>query len=176
MAEDVVFDLLDGDRAGPLADQLRDLYAEVYAEPPYSEGPRHVAQFVRWLAGEVDRAGFSLARATAGGELVGAAYGFTLPAGDWMQPAVGGPPPAEVLDAPKFNVAEWMVRREHRGAGVGGRLLELVLADRPEPWAILASNPAAPARQIYQRRGWRQYGGIAPKTMPPMDVLVRPLH
>jgi GNAT superfamily N-acetyltransferase len=169
---DVTYEKLDGQQARPFAGELQELYAEVYAEPPYHEGPSHVAQFARWLADELGKPGFTLATArNCDSVLMGAAYGFTLPPGEWMEPK-GAAPPADIQDAPKFNVAEWMVRAPYRGQGVGGRLMDLVLSDRSEPWAILASNPAADARRIYERWGWVQHGQIAPKTMPAMDVLV----
>jgi GNAT superfamily N-acetyltransferase len=171
---DVTYDLLSGAAARPLAGQVRDLYAEVYAEPPYHEGPQHVAQLVRWLAAELDRPGFALARAQADDTLAGAAYGFTLPAGEWMEPAASEPPPA-IRDVPKFTIAEWMVRASYRGTGIGRRLLDLILDGRAEPYAILASNPAAVARGIYARWGWTKQGIIRPRSMPEMDVLVLPL-
>jgi GNAT superfamily N-acetyltransferase len=168
---DVVYTVVYGRDSDRLVDELRDLYAEVYAEPPYCEGPTHVAQFVRWLTDEIDKPGFTvaMARSRAGG-LAGAAYGFTLPAGEWMEPAATEPP-AHIRNVPKFNIAEWMVSAAYRCHGIGRHLLDLLLAGRTEPWAVLASNPAAAARQIYERWGWKQYGRIAPRTMPPMDVL-----
>jgi hypothetical protein len=171
----VRYELLDATGARPLAGQMRDLYAEVYAEPPYLEGPEHVRSFARHLNREFTLPGFALAVAFDGVELVGAVYGFTLPPGAWMETRVAEPP-ADLLDLPKLKVAEWMVRASHRGTGAGRRLLGMLLADRPEPLAVLASNPAATARRIYERWGWVRVGQISPKTMPPMDVLVLRLH
>ncbi|MEQ4304820.1 GNAT family N-acetyltransferase [Plantactinospora sp. B6F1] len=170
----LVYELLDADQARPLSLELERLYAEVYAEPPYEEGPEHTAQFRRWFRDHCRQSGFSLARAMDGEQLVGVAYGHTMPAGGWMEPRVDDPP-GHLLDVPKLTIPEWMVRRPYRGRGVGRRLLAMLLADRPEPCAILASNPAAPARQLYDRMGWQQYGTIRPKLIPPMDVLVLPL-
>jgi ribosomal protein S18 acetylase RimI-like enzyme len=166
----MLVDLLDGEHAWPLADAARDLYAEVYAEPPYNEGPELVARFVEHFAADVRRDGFSLARAVDGGQLVGVAYGWTMPAGRWWSNATS-PAPDEVRDAPKFAIMEWMVQRQHRGAGVGRQLLRLLLADRPEPWATLASHPESAARRIYDRLGWAQVGNSRPSMMPPMDLL-----
>lgn len=170
----VDYELLDGTGTREHFEELRGLYGEVYAEPPYLEGPEHVASFGRYLTRELDLPGFRLALAANDRCMVGAAYGFTLPPGEWMEPSAVEPPP-HIRDVPKFNVAEWMVRASFRGAGIGRRLIDMLLADRTEPWAVLASNPAAPARHIYQRWGWQPYGRIEPKTMPPMDVLALPL-
>jgi hypothetical protein len=166
------YELIDGNRARRLTGELRDLYAEVYAEPPYLEGPQHVAAFARTLTRELDLPGFALAAALDGSLLAGAAYGFTLPPGAWMEPRAADPPP-QLLDTAKLNVAEWMVRVGYRSGRVGRRLLDMLLTDRPESLAVLASNPEAPARQIYERWGWTPVGQIVPKTMPPMDVLIR---
>lgn len=171
---DVAYATLIGAEASAHVGALTHLYAEVYAEPPYSEGPEHVAQFERWIGSEVDNDGFKLVLALVGDDLAGAAYGFTLPPGSWMEPAAS-PPPPNLNDLPKFNIAEWMVRNKYRGAGIGRQLLDRLLDSRPEPIAILASNPEAPARRIYERWGWQKRGAIRPRTMPEMDVLVRPI-
>lgn len=170
----VTYELLDGTATRGHFEELRELYGEVYAEPPYLEGPEHVASFSRHLTRELDLPGFRLALATHDGQIIGAAYGFTLSAGEWMEPSAEEPP-AHIRDIPKFNVAEWMVRSPFRGGGIGRRLLDMLLAERSEAWAVLASNPAAPARRIYERWGWKPHGRIEPKTMPSMDVLALPL-
>ncbi|MBF9131380.1 GNAT family N-acetyltransferase [Plantactinospora sp. S1510] len=172
---DLVYDLLDTDQARPLAVEMERLYGEVYAEPPYEEGPEHAAQFRRWFRAERRKPGFSLARAVDGDLLVGVAYGHTMPAGEWMEPRADDPPD-HLLGVPKLTIPEWMVRQPYRGRGAGRRLLAMLLADRAEPYAILASNPAAPARRLYERMGWEQHGIIRPKSIPPMDVLVLPLR
>jgi hypothetical protein len=168
------YNLLDGQRAAKLADAMRALYAEVYAEPPYCEGEEHLHRFVEHYAEEVCKAGFSLAVAFDDDQLVGAAHGWTMPPGVWFSSPTSDPPP-EILNQTKFAIMEWMVRKPYRQAGVGRRLLDLVLADRSEPYAILASNPAAPARLIYDRLGWRLCGTTQPSLMPPMHILALPL-
>ncbi len=161
---------VDAAEAKRLCDPMRDLYAEVYAEPPYREGTEHVARFVDHYAQALSRDGFSLAVAFAGDRLAGAAYGRTMAAGTWFGSPVGDPPP-EILNAPKFFVTEWMVRQAYRRQGAGRRLLDLLLADRGERYAVLSCNPAVPARQIYERYGWRLCGHTAPELLPPMDTL-----
>lgn len=67
------------------------LYAVVYAEPPYAEGPEQVAGFANGLPDETRRDGFTLVVAEDGEVLVGAAYG------GGCQPAVGGRAPTPSL-------------------------------------------------------------------------------
>jgi uncharacterized protein (DUF305 family) len=57
------YELLAGHGARTHLEQLVELYAEVYAEPPYLEGPGHVASFRRHVTREVDLPGFALALA-----------------------------------------------------------------------------------------------------------------
>ena len=163
--------LLDPQQALALTKQMRELYAEVYAEPPYCEGPQFVARFTEHYTEELDLPGFSLTAATDGELLLGACYGWTMVAGRWFSsPTVE--PPAEIMNVEKFAIMEWMVRQPHRQLGIGRKLLDLVLTDRPEPYAILASNPDAPARQIYEKRlGWQFCGSTEGGFMPPMDIL-----
>ena len=155
-------------------DELVDLYAEVFAEPPYNEGPDHVRRFRGWLTGEFDTPGFTLIRATVGDTLIGMAYGYQMPAGEWWRDAIEDPPDG-VRKALKFAVMEWAVRGEYRGRGVGRRLMFDLLHGRAEQYATLNVNPAAPARNIYRRLGWQPCGSTNPKYMPPMDILVRRL-
>ncbi len=172
--DDVVYDRLNAAQTAAQLDALVDVYAEVFAEEPYCEGPEDVARFRRWLRDELKKPGFTLVRAVAEEQLIGYAYGYTMPPGEWWRhPTVD--PPAEIRDVEKFAVMEWAVRSSWRGHGIGRRLLDQLLAGRPEPYATLTVNPAATARRIYQRWGWRQYGAIRPKRMPPMDVLAIPL-
>jgi ribosomal protein S18 acetylase RimI-like enzyme len=151
-----------------------DLYAVVFAEPPYNEGPEHAAKFRKWLTKELDSPGFTLVRAIAGTELVGMAYGYTMPAGEWWHNATE-PPPADIRDRRKFVVMEWAVRADHRRRGIGRQLMTELLTGRSEPYATLNANPAAAARDIYVRWGWQQRGRTHPKNYPPMDILVLPL-
>ena len=62
------------------------------------------------------------------------------------------PPPGEVLESSKFAVIELDVRRSHRGQGLGGKLLEKLLEDRPEKYATLAAIPNSLAHGMYVRR------------------------
>ncbi|MEU8179317.1 GNAT family N-acetyltransferase [Micromonospora sp. NPDC049044] len=152
---------------GPLV----DLYGCVYAAPPYEEGPDQVARFRDGLPGEAVRPGFTLVTVAEGVSLVGAAYGWTMPAGHWWSRAAADPP-ADIRAASKLAVMEWIVHPRHRGAGIGAELMRRLLADRPERYATLASDPRSHARKVYARNGWQQIGTSILPWGPPMDLLV----
>ncbi|WP_223884325.1 GNAT family N-acetyltransferase [Micromonospora craniellae] len=150
---------------------LADLYGIVYAEPPYGEGPEEVAGFRNGLPEEARRPGFTLITAHDQGVLVGAAYGWTMGSGRWWRRA-GQDPPADVREADKFAVMEWIVRPAQRGRGVGAELMRRLLDARSEPVATLASNPRSAARTIYARAGWVQVGDTTTPWGARMDLLV----
>src|SRR5258708_4452411 len=105
------FDLLDGAGAAPLVDAIRDLYAEVYAEPPYYESEEDVARFVGRFTEDEQRVGFSLSIASNDDELIGAAYGWTMESGRWFKWAKTEVP-GTLRGASKFAIMEWLVRRQ----------------------------------------------------------------
>jgi GNAT superfamily N-acetyltransferase len=151
--------------------ELRAVYADVFWLPPYNEGPEMADEFVDRLAEESKRPGFSLVAACGGGRLLGFAYGYTMPAGEWWD-GTDRPAPEEVKAADKLAVIEWAVLPDRRGAGIGRRLLDELLAGRREQWATLTVVPAADARVIYDRWGWRQVASTRPGRMPGMAVML----
>lgn len=150
---------------------VRAVYAEVFSLPPYNEGPEMADEFLGRLAEESKRPGFGLVAAYDGGRLLGFAYGYTMPAGKWWH-GTDCPAPDKVKTADKFAVIEWAVLPDQRGAGIGRRLLDELLADRRVRYATLAVNPAADARAIYERWGWRQVASTRPGKMPGMAVML----
>ncbi|WP_250002120.1 GNAT family N-acetyltransferase [Actinoplanes sp. M2I2] len=161
----------DGASAAPLLQDLVDLYAAVYSEPPYQEGPAEVERFRTTLPAELDRPGFRLISAHDDQDLVGAAYGWTMTAGTWWSRADESPP-ASLRDVDKLAVMEWIVRPSHRGQGIGNNLLDRLITQRPEDFATLNSDPRSVARKIYERSGWRQVARSTLPWGPPMDILV----
>ncbi|SCF44492.1 GNAT family N-acetyltransferase [Micromonospora mirobrigensis] len=154
---------------------LGDLYAVVYAEPPYREGAEEINRFRTCLPDQAARPGFTLITAEDDGDLVGATYGWTMPAGTWWSRA-DTDPPAEVHDADKIAVLEWIVHPQRRGQGIGAALMSRLLRERSEPYATLASDPRSRARAIYARNGWRQVARSTLPWGPPMDLLVLDLR
>ncbi|MFG3440002.1 GNAT family N-acetyltransferase [Nonomuraea sp. NPDC047897] len=107
-----------------------DLYDDIHADPSYNANPLFARQrFIDRTVSQVRQPGFELVTAHDGGKLAGFCFGFTMEAGRWW----GGetsPAPADVVDAPKVAVIELMVGDQHRGSGVGKRLLSELLGDR----------------------------------------------
>ena len=149
----------DGAVALAIIDELTKLYAEVYAEPPYSSSPLYEEQaFISRTTRQADREEFAIVLARdSGGQLIGFSFGLPFQPGKWWA-GDATPPPEELLSAAKFAVIELVVKVEWRGHGLGGRLLSDLLRERPEKYAILTADPDAPARQIYTHWGWEQIG------------------
>jgi GNAT superfamily N-acetyltransferase len=152
-------------------DELVDLYAKVYSEPPYEEGPEQVRRFRDSLPDEMTRDGFSLIAAEEDDQLVGVTYGWTMPAGVWWSRA-DQQPPDEVRESARLAVMEWIVEPERRGEGIGAELIQRLLATRAERYATLASDPRSAARKMYERAGWRQVARSKLTWGPAMDLLV----
>jgi GNAT superfamily N-acetyltransferase len=159
-----------------MLDTLADVYDEIYAEPPYSSGPLFArSEFLQRTRSQVHADGFTLITAQAAensatGELAGFSFGLSFGTGWW-----GGdttPPPTELNAATKFPVIELLVRQPFRGMGLGRTMLNELLAERPEKYAMLTSVPEAPAHEMYERWGWHKVGtALATPYAPVMDVM-----
>jgi len=178
MADEIEFCLQDGQAALSVLPELTQIYQEVYAEPPYDSGPLwETTSFTERTGRQVHRDGFSMSPARLpSGELIGYSFGLTFPEGRWWSGDATAPPP-EILSVAKFAVIELLVRKPFRGHGVGRRLLDELLSERAESYAILTAMPDALAREAYRRWGWRQIGTAhhTPDS-PVLDALVLPLR
>ncbi|MFH8409829.1 GNAT family N-acetyltransferase [Streptomyces sp. NPDC018019] len=153
-------------------EEFRDVYRRVYREPPYHEDAAAADAFAAQLAEHARLPGFSVTTVLDGGAMGGFAYGVRREE-SWWHPRAVAPAP-RWLRQPLFYVYELAVVRELRGRGHGRALLELLLADRTERYAVLAASTLAPARELYRRWGWTKAGEL---TGPPdgVDLLARPL-
>jgi GNAT superfamily N-acetyltransferase len=138
-------------------DELKQIYEEAYAEPPYRRTPEHVQRLGTRLAEQVDLPGFVFVGSTMDSAVAGFTFGRHFEALQWWYGAQDMPP-AELLAAEKFAVSELVVAPAYRGQRLASRLIAELLRDRHEPYAILLSHPDAVARRIYARWGWRQVG------------------
>jgi GNAT superfamily N-acetyltransferase len=148
---------------GPFAEADEELMAEmvpVYTavHPECGQDERLLEGFLRRTRSQMLRPGFRLVIIRTVDQLVGFSLGLTFPAGSWWSGAVADPPPDEILQADKFAVIELNVAPEWQGHGLGTVLMDALLADRTEPYAMLTTNPASKARSIYEHWGWTYVG------------------
>jgi GNAT superfamily N-acetyltransferase len=148
---------------GPFAEPDEELIAEmvpVYTavHPECLQDERLLEGFLRRTRSQMLRPGFHLVVLREGERLIGFALGLTFPAGSWWSGPVADPPADEILQADKFAVIELNVTPEWQGHGYGTVLMQALLANRVEPYAMLTTNPASKARRIYEHWGWEYVG------------------
>jgi len=151
--------------------EFKAIYAAVFSQPPYNEGPEMAGKFVSWVRDESTEPGFDFIQAVDDGEVVGFAYGYQQPAGKWWRGA-DKPAPADVKTGPTFAVMEWAVLPNRRGQGIGRTLMDELLAGRTEPYAVLTVNPAADARRLYEQLGWQHVASTKPGNSSGMHVML----
>ncbi len=178
---DVTFQMLDGSQALECLDELRELYLDVYADPPYEWGAEHANLFVERFQGQAKADGFALVEARHGTELVGIAFGVTLqPSTPWWQNLLEPLPVAVTTERPgrTFAVVELLVRTAWHRQHIAQAMHDLLLRNRTEERATLTVFPAAiPAQQAYAKWGWHR---VAQKRnplpgSPVFDVMVKDL-
>lgn len=158
------------------------LYDQVFSEPPMHWSPDQSDEHRETLLRLMADPGFGITVATVGDELIGFAYGRPLAENTKWWDNFLEPVPVEVTTeraGRTFAVIDFGVSAEHRGQGLGRRLLEGLLAGRPEERATLAVEPEADNSQgIYRHLGWRLVGrleGAPGDTAPYFDIYVLPL-
>jgi hypothetical protein len=178
----VAFRLLNGDQAAEQFGELRALYREVYADPPYEWGDEHADMFAERFVVQCAQPGFALVEARAESGLVGCCFGVTLqPSTPWWQHLLT-PLPADVTTertGRTLAVVEMLVRARWRRQHIAQTMHDMLLQGRPEERATLTVLPAAlPALRAYAKWGWRT---IAQKRnplpgSPVFDVLIKELQ
>ncbi|GAA2222399.1 hypothetical protein GCM10010232_03470 [Streptomyces amakusaensis] len=161
--ETVTVERLDGAGAARAEGELRKVYAEVFAEPPYFETAEGVeAGFLRFDS-KVREPGFRAAIARdADGEPVGMAYGHALGAAtEWWDRMIT--PVAEGMDREDgrrtFGLMELAVRARWRRLDVGRRLHGALIEGAGEERVMLNMWPEATAAlAAYRRWGYRKVG------------------
>jgi GNAT superfamily N-acetyltransferase len=175
----ITCDALNGEQALAHLDELRGLYLDVYAEPPYGWGVSHADLFVERFQVQARQDGFALVEARHATELVGMAFGVTLkPSTPWWQNLLEPLPETVTTEHPgrTFAVVELLVRKPWRRQHIARELHDRLLAGRPEDRATLTVLPAAiPAQRAYAKWGWQR---VAQKRnplpgSPVFDVLLK---
>jgi GNAT superfamily N-acetyltransferase len=161
--------------------ELRSLYLDAFAEPPYDWGDEHAAFFLARFRAQSRQEGFAMVEARQRAELVGMAFGVTLkPTTPWWRNLLE-PLPGKVTEertGRTFAVMELFVGKAWRRQRIAETMHDLLLSSREEERATLAVLPEAmPAQRAYAKWGWcklAQKRGPLP-TSPPFDVMVKRL-
>ncbi|MBT2453226.1 GNAT family N-acetyltransferase [Streptomyces sp. ISL-86] len=165
MSAEVTYERYDGPEAAAAAlDAFLPAYEEVYAEPPYSEGPSDVAQFIEHYVHHVQRNGMRLIIAREAAEVIGFAYGYYLPpdTGWWSNVA------EDLADdftretgTRTWVILELAVRKAWRRRGIAKALHDALLEGLPAQRVTLTVRPepeAAPAQAAYAAWGYQPVG------------------
>ncbi|MGI5148632.1 GNAT family N-acetyltransferase [Plantactinospora sp. CA-294935] len=148
---------------GEIVPALDELYAEVYAEPPYHEGLEEVRAFQDRLADHRHEPGFRLASMWQGDQLIGFLYGFRLEVDAPLWDSLLIRSAGERAESPPLQltayVSELLVRAGFRRQGVARRLHDAFMSERPESQVALLAHPeAGPAQAAYAAWGWKRVG------------------
>jgi GNAT superfamily N-acetyltransferase len=151
---------------------VRDLYAEIYAEPPYNEGPDDADDFASGWHRTIDQRNFRLVIARRADEPIGFAFGVRLRARTkWWNGALT-PLPDDVTTeyaGRTFAIIELAVRPPYRRQGVGHQMHTHLIAGLSEERITLLVRPEASApRQAYLSWGYRAVGQIQPFSSAPI--------
>lgn len=155
-----------------MRDELLDVHEDAHAElleNPFYSTPRFWERFEAYIRG----LNFTMATGRLDGQLIGYAFGSTLPAesGWWngLQEAADTDIARETGNR-TFSFREFLVRKAYQGHGFGRKLHDALLADRPEERATLLVRPDNAARDLYLRWGWREVGRVQPFPDSPRFV------
>ncbi|GAA3386369.1 GNAT family N-acetyltransferase [Streptomyces racemochromogenes] len=151
-------------------DALAPVYETVFAEPPYLEGPRDVADFLQRYQHEHKTPGFRLVTAhtdgSEGSGLAGFAYGLPLATstGWWTGLLDTNLPEAFTREDGHrtFVVMELAVLPHHRGHGIGQTLHTALLEGLTAERVTLTVRPEAPAAAWYEHLGYTPVGHTQP--------------
>lgn len=164
---EVTYERYEGSQAAAQLDAFLPAYEEVYVEPPYSEGPSDVAQFIDHYLAHTKRPGMRLVLAREG-EVVGFTYGFLLPTDTGWWTSVDRPLSADFTreDGTRtWAVIELAVRKPWRRRGIAAGLHAALLEDLDIERVTLTVRPepeAAPAQSAYAAWGYRTVGTAHP--------------
>lgn len=165
-------------------DAFLPAYEEVYADPPYNEGPSDVAAFIESYMVHTQRPGMRLVLAREGDEIVGFSYGYLLSADTTWWSNVQEPLPEEFVredGARTWVILELAVRKPWRRRGIAAGLHAALLDGLSVERVTLTVRPekeAAPAQSAYAAWGYRRVGLSHPWDDAPFyDAMVlEPSH
>lgn len=161
--------------------QVQSLYAAVYAEPPYGEGPDEVADFMKSWPRRRAQPGLRLVLAWHNDEAIGFAFGHDLDAKTRWWDGLQAPAPNDLTSehpGRTFAIIELGVLQPYRRHGVGHELHTHLIAGLPNERITLLVRPEAVAAQsAYQAWGYQRVGKLQPFDNAPIyDAMILPLR
>ncbi|MFC5666202.1 GNAT family N-acetyltransferase [Kitasatospora misakiensis] len=167
----------DPDAAARVLDEIAPLYEQVFAEPPYFEGPRDLAGFLEGYEAFRTMPGFRLVLARSGAALVGFAFGVLLQSDSRWWNGLGLDEGFTRENGHRtFVIREIAVAPEQRRQGLGRELHAAVLEGAQVERVTLAVRPEAQAAMnMYEALGYRNLGDKPPawKGAPVYRYMVR---
>jgi ribosomal protein S18 acetylase RimI-like enzyme len=147
-------------------------HADVIADPFYS-----AARFAERVRGYTTAPGFEMVVAEIGGEPVGQAFGYALPAGArWWRGLTTPVEPEVTAETGRrtFALCELMVDPDWQRHGIARSLHDELLRHRPEERAtLLVREENTAAQHAYAAWGWRRLGRLRPYAdAPHYDALI----
>ncbi len=140
--------------------ELREIYRQAFAPPPYGREEAVAASFADSLLRQTGLAGFrcAVAQEAVTQRLLGFAYGYTSTAGQWWHDHVAramSPEQAQHWLLGAFELVEFAVLPEAQGRGLGSQLHDRLLDGLRYRTAVLSTLQAETvALKLYRKRGW----------------------
>ena len=145
---------------GPLFEGAIAVYAEAFAQPPYSDPDRGSEIRQRIRETHSLRPGFQLLVACAGPErVVGMAYGYHGSNGQWWHDTVIKalkPLVASEWLGDSYELVEIAVHPAVQGNGIGAELIDRLLDGRREATCVLSTRTDSEAHRLYRRIGFEE--------------------
>ncbi|GGZ23156.1 hypothetical protein GCM10010387_15320 [Streptomyces inusitatus] len=174
MPDRMTYERFHDQEAWPQLDAFLPAYEEIYAEPPYNEGPSDVAGFVGSYTVHAAQQGIRLVLARDGDDVVGFAYGYPLPSitGWWRN--VDRPLSDDFMREDGIRtwaILELAVRAPWRRRGIARALHTYLLNGLDAERVTLTVRPepeASPAQSAYAAWGYRSVGVARPWEDAPL--------
>ncbi|EFL22443.1 putative acetyltransferase [Streptomyces himastatinicus ATCC 53653] len=170
----VTYEVWTGSEAESHLDTFLPAHKEVFAEPPYCEGPKEVADFIDLFHIQAKRPGFRVAVARDGAEIAGFSFGYQLPMNSQWWSGLLEPMPEDFTretNERTFAIIELAVRKPWRRQGIAAGLHTRILDGLPVERVTLTMLPdpeAAAAHRAYAAWGYRRIGKSRPWDEAPL--------
>ncbi|MCK9520740.1 MAG: GNAT family N-acetyltransferase [Dehalococcoidia bacterium] len=143
---------------GPLFDGAIRVYADAFAQPPYSDPDRGREVRSRLRSVHRSRPNFrGFIAKTPGGEVAGMCYGYHGEHGQWWHDMVRNALTAEQARdwlSDSYELVELAVSPAYQGRGIGRALIERLLEDCDEATCVLSTRTDSQAHELYRRMGF----------------------